>query len=146
MNEQYYASPAPNPYQPAPNEAAPAPVTAPAHVVPPITPEEYNAIVGRPKRLNLTKGDTAFAIIAVAVCILCAVFGLFGGMALGYAATVVSATLLMGIYLAKGGRLSASAILCGLLALGLGAVFLCTTTGGVLLFARSIGSSFSLPT
>jgi len=141
MNEQYYTSPAPNPYQPAPNGAPPAPAVPPAAPVtpPPITQEQYEAIIGRPKRLNLTKGDTAFAIIAVAVCILCAVFGLFGGMALGYAATVVSATLLMGIYLTKGGRLSALAVVCGLLALGLGAVFVCTTNGSVRFFATVVG-------
>ena len=59
MNEQY-VSPAPNPYNPT-GEAPPAPVA------PPITQEEYNAIVGRPQRMNLTKGDTAFAVVAVAV-------------------------------------------------------------------------------
>ena len=137
MNEQYYSSPAPNPYQPAPNGAPPAPAVP--VTPPPITQEQYEAIIGRPKRLNLTKGDTAFAIIAVAVGILCAVFGLFGGMALGYAATVVSATLLMGIYLTKGGRLSALAVVCGLLALGLGAVFVCTTNGSVRFFATVVG-------
>lgn len=140
MNEQYYASPAPNPYQPAPNGAPPAPAVTPSiSAPPPITQEQYEAMMGKPKRLPLSKGDTAFAIIAVAVCILCAVFGLFGGMALGYAATVVSATLLMGIYLTKGGRLSALAVVCGLLALGLGAVFVCTTNGSVRFFATVVG-------
>lgn len=144
MNEQRYVSPAAPPYQPTsaqPTSVQPAPAVPPAAPVtpPPITQEQYEALIGRPKRLNLGKGDTAFAVIAVAVCILCAVFGLFGGMALGYTVTVAACLALLSAYLIKGGRLSALSVVCGLLALGLGAIFVCTTNGSVRFFATVVG-------
>lgn len=117
--------------------ATPAP--PPYGGVPPVYPPSYSVPPRPPKPLfPLSKGDTAFAVTAVAVCILWSSLGWFGGMALGYLISVVAVMLLLGIYLKKGGRLTAFSLLCGVLALGLGAVFLCTTNGSVRFYATVV--------
>lgn len=89
----------------------------------------------QPKPLfDIKKGDTAFAVCALCVCIFTAVSGIFGGFALGYLISVVLMTLMFGIYFAKSGKADVLSVICGLLGLANSAVFVCTTNGSVRFF------------
>lgn len=89
----------------------------------------------QPKPLfDLTKGDTAFAICAVLASIFTSIFGIFGGFAFGYLLSIVLMATLFGIYFAKRGKVRVLPIVCGLLSLVGGAVFICTTNGSVRFF------------
>lgn len=94
--------------------------------------------------LALERRDLVFAVGALVVSVVWAVCGLFGGFALGYTLTAVLALVLFTAYFARGGRVSASALLCGVLALALGAVFICTRNGGVRFFAVVAGFLLAL--
>ena len=83
---------------------------------------------------GLKKGDTAFAICAVLVCIFASVFGIFGGFALGYLLSVVFMLVLFAVYFARAGKVSVLPVLCGLLSLANSAVFVCTSNGSVRFF------------
>ena len=146
MNEQRYTSPAMGPQQPQMNPPYPAPHPPQPPQGTPISPQQYAAIMGEPKTplLELTRRDTAFAVAAVAVSVFASVFGLFGGMALGYTLTVAAMLILLVIYFAKGGRLSVLTAVSGALALSLGAVFLCTSNGSVRFFALVVGFLLTL--
>ena len=98
-----------------------------------------------PKPLfDLTKRDVIFAFASVLVCILLSVFGIFGGVALGYSVTAFCMLVLFTVYFAKGGKGSVFAILCGLLALANTAVFLCTSNGSVRFFCVVVSFLLSL--
>lgn len=146
MNEQKYVSPAPSPYNPAQDPSAPpTPPVTPHPAATPITQEQYEALMGKPKnQFPLGKGDTAFAVCGVIVCVFAMVCGLFGGMALGYAATVVAMMALLGIYLGRGGQLTPLTAVSGLLAVSLSAVFVTTTNGSVRFFATVVGFLLAL--
>lgn len=98
-----------------------------------------------PKPLfTLNRKDVAFALCAVAVCVFTCVCGLFGGMALGYLLSVVAGLTLYLVYFSKVDKLTFTAVASGMLALGVGAVFLCTTNGAVRFFAGVIGLLLAL--
>ena len=84
-----------------------------------------------PSCLPLTKRDTVFAIGALVVTLFLSLFGLFSSFSLGYLLASTFMIILFAIYFAKGGKLAFSPILCGLLALANGAIFICTTNGSV---------------
>lgn len=90
------------------------------------------------------KGDTAFAVCSVIVCVLTAIYGIFGGFALGYTVTSVCTLVLFMVYFAKGGKGSFFSVTCGVLALANAAVFLCTTNGSVRFFGVVVGFGLSL--
>lgn len=93
---------------------------------------------------DLSKRDTAFALWGVIVSVLLSVFGICGGIALGYSLTAVCMLILFTVYFAKGGKVSAFAILCGVLALANAAVFLCTGNGSVRFFGMVVSFLLSL--
>ena len=92
----------------------------------------------------LTGRDNAFAISAVVVSVFTAIFGIFGGFALGYLLSAALMLILFGIYFAKGGKPSFFSVLCGLLALANTAIFICTTNGSVRFFGVQIGFLLAL--
>lgn len=144
MTEQHYTSPAVGPQHP-PQMTPPYPPPHGAQGTP-ISPEQYAAMMDEAKTplLPLGRRDTAFAVAAVAACVFASVFGLFGGMALGYTLSVAAMLLLLWIYFAKGGHLSVLTAVSGALALSLGAVFLCTSNGSVRFFAVVVGFLLTL--
>ena len=96
-----------------------------------------------PKPLfDLAKRDILFALCMVIACVLLCVYG--GGFALGYTVTSVCILCLFIIYFARGGKVSAFPIICGVLALANAAVFLCTTNGSVRFFGVLISAFLSL--
>jgi len=92
----------------------------------------------------LDKKDTAFAICAVAASVFAAVFGICGGFSLGYLLTIVLMTALFSVYLGKGNRKRGWPVLCGLLALANGAVFVCTSNESVRFFGGVISFLLAL--
>lgn len=84
---------------------------------------------------DLTKRDIAFAICALMISIFTAVFGFCGGFALGYGISILFVALLFIVYFAKGAKLRALPVICGLLAFGMSPVFIATTNGSVRFFA-----------
>ncbi len=94
--------------------------------------------------LALERRDLVFAVCALVVSVVWAVCGLFGGFALGYTLTAVLALVLFTAYFARGGKASGTALVCGVLALALSAVFIATTNGGVRFFAVVAGFLLAL--
>ena len=89
-----------------------------------------------PKPLfELGKSDTVFVIAAIIGCIFTSLFGLFSGYALGYALSILVMTVLFTVYLTRSGKGRIFPIICGILNLALGAVFVCTSNGSVRFFA-----------
>ncbi len=100
-----------------------------------------NVVPYQPKPLfELTKGDTAFSVCAVIVCVFTSIFGIFGGFALGYLLSVVLMTAMFIIYFAKNSKPRVLPIICGLLSVSNSAVFIRTTNSSV----RSFGFVMSL--
>ncbi|MBR2937455.1 MAG: DUF4173 domain-containing protein [Oscillospiraceae bacterium] len=98
-----------------------------------------------PKPLfELSKRDITFAICGAVISIFLSVLGVFGGFALGYAATAVCMLCLFAVYFAKGGKVCAFGIVCGILALANAAVFLCTSNGSVRFFGVVVSFLLSL--
>ena len=97
-----------------------------------------------PALFSLTKRDTAFVICALAASVFLSLFGIFGGFALGYLLSVVMLFILFAVYFAKSGRVRFFPAVCGLLSLANGAIFLCTTNGGVRFFGVITGLLLSL--
>lgn len=97
-----------------------------------------------PSFLELTTRDTVFAACALAVSILLSLFGIFSGFSLGYLLTSTVMILLFVFYFAKDGKLRFLPVVCGLLALANGAIFICTTNGSVRFFGVVIGFLLSL--
>lgn len=109
------------------------------------TPEMLLPEMYQPKPLfELQKGDTAFAVCALLVSVFTAIFGIFGGFAFGYLLSIVLMTALFCIYFAKGGKACVLPVICGLLSLANGAVFICTTNGSVRFFAVLVSFLLSL--
>ncbi|MBE6729212.1 MAG: DUF4173 domain-containing protein [Ruminococcaceae bacterium] len=87
---------------------------------------------------EIGQGDTAFSICAVVFSVFSAVFGIFGGYALGYA---ISCLLMMGLftfYFAKSGTVKPLPLFCGILAVANSAVFVCTSNGSVRFFSAVV--------
>lgn len=104
---------------------------------PPVTPFEtpiYPPHIIKPF-FELTRRDIGFAICSLSVCIFIAVFGVCGGFALGYGVSILLMALLFTVYFAKGAKLRALPVICGLLSLAIAPVFICTTNGSVRFFA-----------
>ena len=80
---------------------------------------------------DLTKRDMLFAIFSLAVGIFTAVFGIFGGFALGCALSNVLIFLMFSIYLVKKKSLNIFSVICGVLSLANSAVFITTANGSV---------------
>lgn len=100
---------------------------------PPVT-YEYE-----PKPLfEMDKGDTAFAVLSVLACVFTSVFGIFGGMALGYALSVIITLAVFAVYFLKGARKGFSTIVYGLLALFNSAIFVCTSNPSVRFFGSIV--------
>lgn len=120
------------------------PVPQPPPYTPPVSVP--CAVPARPPKplFPLSRGDTAFALCGVVGCILLSVWGLFGGMALGYLLSMAALLVLFLIYFAKGGRWTLLSAVSGLLALGMGAVFVCTTNGSVRFFGTVLGFLLAL--
>ena len=111
----------------------------------PETPIEQTPPVFEERELfSLTRFDNFFAVAAIVLSIVLSVFGVFGGFAIGYAAAAVSLWLLFTVYFAKGGKATATPIICGAVALGINAVFVCTSNGSVRFFAVIIGLLLAL--
>ena len=96
---------------------------------------EYD-IFGVEKKPNftLTKSDVIFALLAIFASVFVTVFGLFGGVALGYAISVVMLVFIFGIYFFKDGELSIFSVICITLSLLIGVVFVFTSNAGVRFF------------
>ena len=95
---------------------------------------EFSPFVPKPL-FNLEKGDTAFALCALAASVFTSVFGLFGGFSLGYLLSVVLMMALFTVYFGKRASAGGFAVVSGLLAAANGAVFICTSNGSVRFFA-----------
>lgn len=103
-----------------------------------------NQIPEQSPMFPLTGRDNAFAISAVVVSVFTALFGIFGGFALGYLLSAALMLILFGVYFANGGKVRFFSVLCGLLALANTAVFICTTNGSVRFFGVQIGFLLAL--
>lgn len=109
------------------------------------TPEALLPEMYQPKPLfELQKCDTVFALCALAASVFTAIFGIFGGFAFGYLLSIVLMTALFCIYFAKGGKVRALPIICGLLSVANAAVFICTSNGSVRFFAVLVSFLLSL--
>ncbi len=97
-----------------------------------------------PSFLELTTRDTVFAACVLAVSILLSLFGIFSGFSLGYLLASTLTILLFVFYFAKDGKLRFLPVICGLLALANGAIFICTTNGSVRFFGVVTGLLLSL--
>lgn len=97
-----------------------------------------------PSYLTLNKRDTVFAVGAFVVTLFLSLFGLFSYFSLGYLLASTFMIILFTVYFAKGGKPAFSPILCGLLALANGAIFICTTNGSVRFFGFVVGFLLSL--
>ncbi len=105
----------------------------------------YSPPVYQPKPIfELKKDDTAFAFCILVASIFTAVWGIFGGFALGYLVSSVLMTLLLFIYFIKKGKLSVLPITFGALSLANASVFICTTNDTVRLFGVIVSFLLSL--
>ncbi len=99
-----------------------------------------NAFKTEPREFfNLTKGDTVFAICALAVSIFLSIFGIFGGFALGYLLASTFIFIMFTVYFFKCGKARFLSILCGILAISSNAVFICTSNGSIRFFGAITG-------
>ena len=116
-----------------------------------IYPEQQNGCLPeqltQPEETSLfpmTRRDAAFAVGGLIISVFAAIYGVFGGFALGYTVSAAAMFILFAVYFAKGGKAQAFPILCGLLALANTAVFLCTTNGSVRFFGFLVTIALSL--
>ncbi len=93
---------------------------------------------------SLTTSDTVFAVCTLAVSIFLSLFGIFSGFALGYLLSATLMIILFTVYFAKGGKARFLPIVCGLLSLANGAIFICTTNSSVRFFGVIVGFLLSL--
>ncbi|MBR3843924.1 MAG: DUF4173 domain-containing protein [Clostridia bacterium] len=99
----------------------------------------------QPKPLfELSKGDNAFGICAIIAGIFTSLFGIFGGFALGYLLSLVFLLTLFTVYFIKLGKADIFPIVCGLLSLATGAIFLCTTNISVRFLGVIVGFLLAL--
>lgn len=90
----------------------------------------------QPKPLfNTDKRDIIFSLCALAISIFASILGIFGGFALGYLLSILIMCSTITIYFAKGAKINATSVICGIVSLLNGAVFICTTNGSVKFFA-----------
>ena len=75
---------------------------------------EFSPFVPKPL-FNLEKGDTAFALCALAASVFTSVFGLFGGFSLGYLLSVVLMMALFTAYFGRRASVGGFAVVSGLL-------------------------------
>lgn len=109
------------------------------------TPTRPQTFLPPPKPLfDLKKRDAVFAVSAIVVGIFTALFGVFGGFALGYLLSAVMLLILLGVYFSKGAKAHPFAVVCGVLSLTTNAVFICTTNGSVRFFGVIVGLLLSL--
>lgn len=109
------------------------------------TPEALLPEMYQPKPLfELQKCDTVFALCALAASVFTAIFGIFGGFALGYAISSVILTLMFIAYFAKNSKTNVLSVLCGVLSILNAAIFVTTTNGSVRFFATIVGFLLSL--
>ncbi len=99
---------------------------------------------GETSLFPMTRRDAAFAICGLIISVFTAIYGIFGGFALGYMVSAVAMFVLFAIYFAKGSKVRAFPIICGVLALANTAVFLCTTNGSVRFFGFVLTIALSL--
>ena len=95
---------------------------------------------------KLSKKDTFFSLLAVLTCIFCAIFGIFGGFAIGYSISIVLINILFISYLYKNDKKIKSSISYEILTISNSAVFVCTTNSSVRFLSIIISFLFSLLT
>ena len=93
---------------------------------------------------QLSKKDTVFALFAVIVSVFSAIFGIFGGFAVGYSVSILLFEILFVSYFFKGNKNVFFAFGYGILSLLHGAVFVCTTNSSVRFFSVIISFLLSL--
>ncbi|MBE6786925.1 MAG: DUF4173 domain-containing protein [Ruminococcaceae bacterium] len=104
-----------------------------------------NVVPYKPKPLfELTKSDTAFSVCAVIISIIYSIFGIFGGFSLGYLISNVFLIFMFAFYFKRQSKPQFFSTLCGLLALGINAVFITTTNGSVRFFSCLISFLLTL--
>ena len=87
-----------------------------------------DAFKAEPRELfSITARDNVFSLVTLAAAVFLAVFGIFGGFALGYSIASTFLIILFTAYFAKHGRIRFFALVYGLLALTSNAVYICTT-------------------
>ncbi len=103
----------------------------PLTVTPAIPQGGYTATPPTPKKqkplFNLTKGDAAFTVFSVCLCIFAVAFGICQSFFLGIGLTVVFTLVLFSVYLSRGKKVKFGAWMYGILALSTSAVFITTT-------------------
>ncbi len=87
---------------------------------------------------DLTKGDFVFFACAVIISIFTAVWGIFGGLSLGYFLSCLLMAGLFTFYFAKGMKVRFFPVLCGILSVANAAVFFCTSNGSVRFFSAVV--------
>ncbi len=104
----------------------------PILLTPPAPPQTQDP----PKKplFELSKGNVAFIICALIGCVFTSLFGISSDFALGYTISLILMTVIFIFYLAKKGKGRIFPIICGLLALGCSAVFICTSNSSVRFF------------
>ncbi len=93
---------------------------------------------------ELKKGDTAFALCALAASIFASVFGIFGGFAFGYLLSIVFMVILFSVYFIHNNKIGILPVIFGLLSIANAAVFICTSNGSVRFFAVIVSLLLSL--
>jgi len=91
---------------------------------------------------NLTNGDMLFSVLAIFATVFTAVFGIFGGFALGLTMSTFLLISVVGIYFLKHGELRILSVECIALALLVSMVFVCTSNTAVILCG--VAASFLL--
>jgi len=94
-------------------------------------PQGSQSSLQQEKLFLLEKKDTVFAICTALSCIVTSAFGLFGGFSLGFALSCVLSITLFAVYFSGGCKVGTFPVACGVLALLLSSVFVCTTNGSV---------------
>ncbi len=104
---------------------------------------KFNPYESRPL-FNLSKKDTIFSLFAALTCVFSAIFGIFGGFAIGYSISIVLMNVLFISYFYKNNKSIVSAIVYGILSLLNSAVFICTTNASVRFFSILISFLLSV--
>lgn len=104
---------------------------------------DYPIYEPRPN-FNLSKKDTVFFLLAIIFSVFSAIFGIFGGFAIGYSISMALMNLLFICYVFKGGKNKISSIFYGILSLLNSAVFVCTTNSSVRFFSVIISFLISI--
>ena len=101
-----------------------------------IPADNQSDLLYQPKPLfNTDKRDIIFSLCALVISIFASVLGIFGGFALGHLLSILIMFSTITVYFAKGAKINATSIICGLVSLLNTAVFICTTNSSVKFFA-----------